>query len=113
MKRGQAVPETVADQVRLWESERNRVTYQKGCLYLSILGLVIVCVRGRVCSSFYLMRRVRYDTFPSAQDYNQVVKYAKDMSVYLWSNDAKRLIMVTESGQDVMKVFIKKKIENK
>ncbi len=32
-KKPVAVPETVVDQIRLWESERNRVAYQKGILY--------------------------------------------------------------------------------
>jgi len=82
-KNSVAVPETVVDQIRLWEAERNRVTYQKGILY---------------------------DGFPTNNDmYKEVVQYAKDLSVYLWSNDEKRFLMAAESGHDSIKTFIKKK----
>jgi len=78
-----AVPETVVDQIRLWESERNRVTYQTGILY---------------------------DSFPpNGEMYKEVVQYAKDLSVYLWSNDEKRFLMAAESGHESIKAFIKKK----
>lgn len=76
------VPETVVDQIRLWEAERNRVSYQKGILY---------------------------DSFPTNNDmYARVVKHAKELSVYLWSNDEKRYLMAAESGHEQLKQFIKK-----
>lgn len=65
------------------------------------------------CCYCILIVFVRYDRFPSQQDYQQVVKHAKVMSVYLWSNDTKRLLMVTETGLEQMKAYIKNKIENK
>jgi transcription initiation factor TFIIH subunit 4 len=81
-KRGTPVPETVIDQIRLWESERNRVSFQKGFLY---------------------------DSFANEQMYRETVQYAKDLSIYLYSNDEKRYLMADDSGHERMKAFLKKK----
>lgn len=70
------------DQIRLWEAERNRVSYQKGFLY---------------------------DSFSSEEMYREVVKYAKDCSIYLYSNDEKKYLMAAESGHESIKSFIKKR----
>eukprot|EP00005_Dracoamoeba_jomungandri_P012940 CAMPEP_0174274416 /NCGR_PEP_ID=MMETSP0439-20130205/57916_1 /TAXON_ID=0 /ORGANISM="Stereomyxa ramosa, Strain Chinc5" /LENGTH=320 /DNA_ID=CAMNT_0015366167 /DNA_START=485 /DNA_END=1444 /DNA_ORIENTATION=+ len=51
------LPETIADEIRLWESERNRVSYAQGVLY---------------------------DYFPSQEVFEKVETYAKDVGVYIW-----------------------------
>ena len=107
-KRGTPVPETVIDQIRLWEAERNRVSYNRGFLY---------------------------DSFANEQMYRETVQYAKDLSVYMYSNDEKRYVsfpcsffffssffslvvlfscifrylMADDSGHERIKVFLKKK----
>jgi len=78
-----AVPETVMDQIRLWEAERNRVSYQRGILY---------------------------DSFSTLELFNMTVKYAKDNSVFMYSNEEKRCLMVTEQGYEIIKLFLKKRL---
>jgi len=77
-----AIPETVTDQIRLWEAERNRVAYDKGVLY---------------------------DSFPSEKAFNKVVQHAKELDVYIWStSNPKQFLMVTEEGHEKIRPFIKK-----
>jgi transcription initiation factor TFIIH subunit 4 len=75
------IPETVADQIRLWEAERNRVVYDRGVLY---------------------------DGFPTEESYNVTVKYAKDSGVYIWHLPSKKMLMVTEPGHDLIRSYMKK-----
>lgn len=94
------VPETIADEIRLWEADRNRVSYQPGVLY---------------------------DHFPSKDAYEkvlytialmdsdialtlQVEQYARDMGVLIWSNPQKQYLMVTDKGHESIRPFIKKNI---
>jgi len=78
-----SIPETVTDQIRLWEQERNRVTYDKGVLY---------------------------DSFPSKEAFEKVMQYAKDLGFFIWANQEKKMLMVTDGGQDTMRQFIKKQL---
>jgi transcription initiation factor TFIIH subunit 4 len=77
------LPETLTDQIRLWEAERNRVSYAKG---------------------------VMYDTFPSTEAFLKVEKFATEIGAFIWSNHAKGMIMVTEAGHEQIRPFIKKNI---
>ena len=72
------IPPTVSDQIRLWERERDRLEFGEGVLY----------------SDFY-----------SARDFETVETYAKDLGVLLWSNTAKRLMVVTSGGHDEVRRF--------
>ncbi|KAL5468761.1 hypothetical protein EMCRGX_G029875 [Ephydatia muelleri] len=72
------IPPTVSDQIRLWEKERDRLEFGEGVLY----------------SDFY-----------SARDFETVETYAKDLGVLLWSNTAKRLMVVTSGGHDEVRRF--------
>lgn len=74
------LPETVQDQIRLWESERNRVSYERGVLY---------------------------DGFPSSQYYQDLLKYATDIGVVIWSNTQRKIIMVTEEGHEELRKYLK------
>ena len=74
------LPETVVDQVRLWEQERNRASHQRGVLY---------------------------ESFPNEKYYQDVVKYTKDLGVWIWSHDTKKLLMVTEEGHEELRKFLK------
>jgi len=78
-----SVPETVTDQIRLWEQERNRVSYDRGVLY---------------------------DSFPSMEAFEKVVKYAQQIQVFIWAHQDKKMLMVTDSGQDSIRSFIKKNL---
>jgi len=82
-KNSPIIPETVADQIRLWESERNRVKYDKGVLY---------------------------DAFPSEEAFNKVVKYAEEIGVFVWCNKQKKILMVTEEGHESLRPYIKKHV---
>eukprot|EP01119_Soliformovum_irregulare_P021085 TRINITY_DN6957_c0_g1_i1.p1 TRINITY_DN6957_c0_g1~~TRINITY_DN6957_c0_g1_i1.p1 ORF type:complete len:441 (+),score=73.77 TRINITY_DN6957_c0_g1_i1:121-1443(+) len=78
------MPETVTDQIRLWEQERNRVSYSQGVLY---------------------------DSFPNADAFNRIVQYAKDTGCFIWANFEIQKLMVTDSGHEqVLRAWIKKNI---
>jgi transcription initiation factor TFIIH subunit 4 len=82
-KRNPVVPETITDQLLLWESERNRVQYHRGVLF---------------------------DTFPTHEAFLKVVDYAKDLGVFIWSNPKERYLMITESGHGDIHKFMKKNL---
>eukprot|EP01132_Coremiostelium_polycephalum_P007571 gene7571-9307_t len=64
---GSPVPDVVGEQIRIWESERNRVGYTNAVLY---------------------------NSFPNAEIYNASVKFAKDNNYYVWSNDEKKTLVI-------------------
>jgi transcription initiation factor TFIIH subunit 4 len=82
-KSSPVLPETVTDQIRLWEAERNRAVYTKGVLY---------------------------EAFPSTEAYDMAVKYAKEIGVFVWALPEKKYLMVEEGGHDAIRAFIKKHI---
>jgi transcription initiation factor TFIIH subunit 4 len=84
-KRRPVIPETVADQIRLWEAERNRVHHDEGVLY---------------------------DKFPNREKFDLVVAYSRQASAHLWSGsgDEKLMLVVKRESHDVMKNFIKQNV---
>eukprot|EP00897_Mesotaenium_endlicherianum_P003507 jgi/Mesen1/3184/ME000184S02243 len=80
-QRKPVVPETVTDQIRLWEKERNRVGLAPAFLY---------------------------DDFPAQDVFDTVVQHARDLGVLLWHDpDAKRLV-VHQHAHDEMRNFIRR-----
>jgi len=77
------IPETVGDQVRLWQAERDRVSLQPGVLY---------------------------DSFAAVDAFRKTEKYAKDIGVLLWSNPQKQLMFVTDAGHEQMRSWMKKNL---
>jgi len=75
------VPPSIVDQIRLWEMERNRLTYNESVLY---------------------------NQFLSQRDYEVVRDYAQEIGVLALSSDQKRTIVVTKNGHDDVKRFWKK-----
>lgn len=89
--------ENISDQILLWEAERNRIQYNKGVLYDSFpSGL------------FYLF--IFLYKFLKETIFKDVVEYAQNCGVYIWHQQEKQLLMVTEEGHDFVRQFIKKKI---
>jgi len=83
-QRGYVVPPTVSDQIRLWETERNRLSYETA---------------------------VMYDTFPTINAFKMVEKYTKEISVYLYSATTPQPILIIKAdAHDNVRAFIKKKI---
>jgi transcription initiation factor TFIIH subunit 4 len=80
LRGGTLVPETVAAQLRHWESERNRIRAESGVLY---------------------------DGFASATMFSAVETYAQQLAVLRYSNPLKRQLVVTESAHEVIKQYIK------
>ncbi|XP_071801950.1 general transcription factor IIH subunit 4-like [Asterias amurensis] len=72
------VPATISDQIRLWELEKDRLTFQSG---------------------------VVYNQFLSSQEFEVLRDYAKDLGVLMWENPGKRTLVVTPSGHDDVKKF--------
>ncbi|CAK1550273.1 unnamed protein product [Leptosia nina] len=75
------LPPTVVDQIRLWESERNRFTYTEG---------------------------VVYNQFLSQADFVVLRDYARAQGVLSWQNERTRTMVVTRSGHDDVKKFWKR-----
>ena len=75
------IPPTIADQIKLWEIERDRLRYTEGVLY---------------------------NEFLSQGDFETLRKYAEDLGVLLWGNSSKRLMVVSKAGHDDVKRFWKR-----
>ncbi|KAG7301158.1 hypothetical protein JYU34_014006 [Plutella xylostella] len=75
------LPPTVVDQIKLWESERNRFTYTEG---------------------------VVYNQFLSQADFAVLRDYAKSAGVLTWQNERSRTMVVTRAGHDDVKKFWKR-----
>ncbi|XP_038045445.1 general transcription factor IIH subunit 4-like [Patiria miniata] len=72
------IPPTISDQIRLWELERDRLSFQPG---------------------------VVYNQFLSSQDFELLRDYAKDLGVLMLDNAVTRTLVVTTSGHDDVKKF--------
>lgn len=72
------VPETLADQIRLWEQETNVVEFQPGILY-----------------SF----------FPTKKAYLSTKKYAEDLGIFLWGSEANSFLIVKAGNEPAMESF--------
>ncbi|XP_026739153.1 general transcription factor IIH subunit 4 [Trichoplusia ni] len=75
------LPPTVVDQIKLWESERNRFTYTEG---------------------------VVYNQFLSQADFVVLRDHAKLQGVLTWQNERSRTMVVTRQGHDDVKKFWKR-----
>lgn len=74
------IPETIMDQIRLWEMETNRLKTFPGYMY---------------------------ESFLRQEDYAQVLKYATDFGYVLWESSARRMIMISDEGHEHVKNYIK------
>lgn len=72
------LPGTVVDQVKLWEIERNRFTFDEGVLY---------------------------NQFLAQADFEMLRNYARDMGCLTWENPDKRVMVVTKEGHDDVKRY--------
>ena len=81
LNRTPIIPPTIADQIRLWEMERERLQFTEGVLY---------------------------NDFLSQSDFETLRKYADDLGVMLWANMNKRLMVVSKTGHDDVKRFWKR-----
>lgn len=75
------LPPTVVDQIKLWEMERNRLTYTDGVLYSQFL---------------------------SQADFNVLKEYAQSNGHLIWCNKEKRTMVVNKAGHDDVKKFWKR-----
>ncbi|XP_071495916.1 general transcription factor IIH subunit 4-like [Diadema antillarum] len=75
------IPPTISDQIRLWELERDRLSFNDG---------------------------VAYSEFLSVQDFEVLRDYAKDLGVLMWENSSRRIMVVSPVGHDSVKKFWKR-----
>uniref|UniRef100_A0A0R3S619 General transcription factor IIH subunit 4 n=1 Tax=Elaeophora elaphi TaxID=1147741 RepID=A0A0R3S619_9BILA len=75
----QSVPITVADQIRLWEDERRRLVFCNAAVYSS---------------------------FESEKEYFGLKGYVNSQDILLWSDDAQRLLVITEEGHESVKLSL-------
>ena len=78
------LPETVTDQIHLWEQEGERIQPTGG----------------------YLMKE-----FASEKEYSNTVKYAEDLGVLVWKDDDRRWFFVNAIEQ--IQTFLKREQEKR
>jgi transcription initiation factor TFIIH subunit 4 len=79
MKNG-VIPSTVRDEIKLWEAEQGRVQMKRS----------------------FLLR-----DFQSAEQFERVLQYARDVSACLWSHTPRRQIVVSTEEYERIRSFIK------
>ncbi|XP_065187328.1 general transcription factor IIH subunit 4-like isoform X2 [Sycon ciliatum] len=79
-KNNPIVPPTISDQVRLWQLERDRLRSSEGVLY---------------------------NQFASASEFQVIRDYASEIGVLVYSNPAKRCVVVTNAGHKDVRAFWK------
>ncbi|TMW61849.1 hypothetical protein Poli38472_010912 [Pythium oligandrum] len=78
-KNNPVIPENIADQIYLWERERNRVQFMEGALF---------------------------DGFNTKDEFEQVLTYARDLNVLTWSDPIHFKLSIASSGIDNVRHFI-------
>lgn len=78
----QSVPVNIADQIRLWEDERQRLTFYDAAVYSS---------------------------FHTEKEYFSLKEYVTSHGIMLWCDDVQRLMVVTEKGHESVKAWWKTK----
>ncbi|GAM18172.1 hypothetical protein SAMD00019534_013470 [Acytostelium subglobosum LB1] len=73
-------PEIVFEQIKIWEDERNRISYRKA---------------------------VMFDSFPTLESFNHTLNYARDNNYFMWSNHESRMLVASDDGLDNIKNFIR------
>ena len=76
------LPQTVSDQIALWELERNRLMFKDAFLYKD---------------------------FEIEEEFDAAYQYAQDLKILLWSNPhhSKRWLVVTAEGHAILKDYVK------
>lgn len=75
------IPATISDQIRLWELERERLTFTAGILY---------------------------NDFLSQPDFDILRDYAKDLGVLTWEDPRRRVLVIAPEGHEDIKRFWKR-----
>ena len=83
-KRTPILPDTLVDQLRLWEKERKRITFDKGYLF-DAFG------EGQLADHLFL----------------QVEKFSKENNYFVWSQPAQKRLFVTTEGYEPIRKFIR------
>ncbi|CAK4143053.1 unnamed protein product [Aphanomyces euteiches] len=73
------IPENIADQLYLWQRERNRIKFDAGELL---------------------------DGFVTTEDFDSVVKYAQDLHVLMWHDAVHLKLVITKAGGDAVRQFM-------
>ncbi|XP_076823667.1 general transcription factor IIH subunit 4-like [Clavelina lepadiformis] len=81
LKNDPVIAPTLADQVRLWAMERDRLTFQEGVLY---------------------------NQFLAQHDFEVLRNYARELGALVWENAAKRNMIVTKDAHDQVKRYWKR-----
>lgn len=79
------IPESIADQLRLWEAEDRRLSLSPGYFY---------------------------DDFASLAAFKKAEKYARDVGALLYSDAAKRFLFVTEQGHQLLRRYVKQHLSS-
>ncbi|GMF31849.1 unnamed protein product [Phytophthora fragariaefolia] len=79
------IPENIADQIYLWERERNRVQFMEGILF---------------------------DGFNTKEDFESVREYAKDLKVLTWSDPIHFRLSIATAGIDDVRHFIQSQLSS-
>ncbi|BFZ54281.1 RNA polymerase II transcription factor B 52 kDa subunit [Savitreella phatthalungensis] len=84
--KGPLLPPTVVDQIRLWELEKDRLKATNG----------------------YLFR-----DFRQANEYEEAVRYARDVGVLVYENAAKKCFFTSDAGQAPVAAYVRRQTERR
>lgn len=74
------IPETITDQIKFWEKEKNRIKYEQSVLW---------------------------DNFPSLDIFKKVEEESKRLQICLFSDQKSKVLVVTPTGNDSIREYIK------
>lgn len=80
------VPETVSDQIRLWETDSNRIEFMSSCFY---------------------------DDFPSKEIFDSVCMFAQDQNGLVWQDDSKRRLIIQADLHEEVRAYIRQQSAQK
>jgi transcription initiation factor TFIIH subunit 4 len=78
------IPENIADQLYLWEHERNRLSHHEGMFF---------------------------EGFHSKEDYEKIVAYAKALSVLTWEDGVNYKLAVSKAGEEGIRQYIREQLK--
>ncbi|ELR21525.1 transcription factor tfb2 subfamily protein [Acanthamoeba castellanii str. Neff] len=79
------IPESIADQLRLWEAEDRRLSLSSGYFY---------------------------DDFASLAAFKKAEKYARDVGALIYSDATKRFLFVSEPGHQLLRRYVKQHLSS-
>ncbi|KAJ3023533.1 RNA polymerase II transcription factor B 52 kDa subunit [Thoreauomyces humboldtii] len=103
-KQSPILPQTVVDQIKLWDMERNRLRMSAG----SNLREWVDVIGRRWFDTVFDFSAWMYSDFADMEEFREIVRYAEPYGAVLWKNEKKKILAVSEEGHEKVKAYRKK-----